>query len=221
MPFLEPGGPFGPAWTGHPFASPAMTVGYKLREPDITRQLAALMGGGGRHAPKRAVAFLRVLTELAEAEAIRGVLTDQTRPVVAAEHLVIAPRRRSAVAHDARSSTATRIDLLFEWPTGTPGQRAVVVIEAKLGSSVSVGQLRPYRREALRRAKGGPVALVLLTAWADAAERRHRTWTAVRWFQLLRRWESALAEAGDDDPEFARVRAHLWHFVLSSKRAHH
>lgn len=219
VPFLEPGGPFGPAWAGHPFASPAMTAGYKLREPDVTRALASLMQlGGGRHAGRRAVTFLRLVTELAGAEAIRATLSDHTKPTVVAEHLVMPLRRRVT---GAEASAPTRIDLLFEWPTGTPGQRAVLVIEAKLGSSVSAGQLRPYRQEALRRAKGGPVALILLTAWADAAERRHRTWQPVRWFQLLRRWEGALAEAGDDDPEFTRLRAHLWRFVLASRRAHH
>ena len=222
VPFLEPGGPFGPAWSGHPFASPAMTVGYKLREPDVTRELASLMGAsGGRRASKRAVTFLRLVADLAGAEAIGATLADQTRPVVAAEHLVAPPRRRVAGTLNPGSSAPTRIDLLFEWAAGAPGQHAVVVVEAKLGSSIGAGQLRPYRQEALRRAKGGPVALILLTAWADEAERRHRTWLPVRWFQLLRRWERVLAAAGDDDPEFTRVRAHLWRFVLDSRRARH
>lgn len=219
VPFLEPAGPFGPAWAGHPFASSAMTAGYKLREPDVTRALATLMGpNGGRHSGRRAVTFLRIVAELAGAHAIAATLTDQTKPVVAAEHLVL-PRRRVAGAGGSPFSAPTRIDLLFEWPAGSSGQRAVLVIEAKLGSSVSAGQLAPYREEARRRAKGGPVALILLTAWADAAERRHRTWLPVRWFQVLRRWESALAAAGDDDAEFTRLRAHLWRFVMDSRRA--
>ena len=222
VPFLEPGGPFGPAWAAHPFASPAMTASYKLREPDVTRQLASLMGAsGGRHAQRRAVTFLRTVAVLAGAKAVFATLTDQTKPVISPEHRVVAPRRRVAVADDPGFAAATRIDLLFEWPAGSPGQRAVVVIEAKLGSSVSAGQLRPYRHEALRRANGGPVALILMTAWADAAERRHRAWLPVRWFQLLRRWEGALAEAGDDDSEFTRLRAHLWRFVLDNRRAQH
>ena len=45
--FLEPGGPFGPAWSAHPLASSAWDVGYKLREPDLTRELAALMNPAG------------------------------------------------------------------------------------------------------------------------------------------------------------------------------
>jgi hypothetical protein len=58
------------------------------------------------------------------------------------------------------------------------------------------------------------VALILLTAKADKAEGRHRSWSTVRWLPLLRRWEPLLAETGDDDPEFSRVRAHIWRSIL-------
>lgn len=221
VPFLEHGGPFGPAWAAHPFASPAMTVGYKLREPDVTRALARFMGpAGGRRGFERAVSFLRSLAELSSHPVIDAALTDTTRLAVVAEHQV-APQTRLARSGEVGRSAANRIDLLFEWPYGTAGQRAVVVVEAKLGSTIGDHQLRPYREEARRRAKGGPVALILLTAWTDAAERRSRAWKPVRWFQLLRRWEGAIAEAGDDDPEFARVRAHVWSFVLSSRGWQH
>lgn len=221
VPFLELGGPFGPAWAGHPFASPAMSVGYRLREPDITRGLEALMGpAAGPKGSRRAVSFLRHLTELAGATSVREAITDQTRPTVVAEHRVLPPRRRLPPHGPTPASAATRIDLLFEWPIGADGRRAVVVVEAKLGAAVGDNQLRPYRQEALRRAKGGPVTTILLTAWADRAEGRHSSWPAVRWFSLLRRWEATLAAAGDADPEFARVRAHLWHFVLSTRKAH-
>lgn len=219
VPFLEPGGGFGPAWAGHPFGSGALRVGYRLREPDVTRGLRDLMTpAAGWRGQQRAVAFLRLLTGLADAGAVRETLSDRTRPSVLAEHPVPAPRPRAATDPAVRSAPA-RIDLLFEWPIG-PGERcAVVAVEAKLGAAVGVGQLAPYRAEALRRARGGPVALILLTARPDPAERRHRAWRAVRWFALLRRWEALLAGAGDDDGEFARLRAHLWSFVLASPRA--
>lgn len=221
VPYLEFNGPFGPSWAAHPLASPAMQVGYKLREPDVTRELAALMGpAAGRQGPRRAISFLRVLTEQAGAELMQCYVTDHIRPTVVAEQPVQAVRRRGDVDDGDRSAGAgNRIDLLFEWPLADGLRNAVVVIEAKLGASVSDGQLLSYRREALRRAKGGPVSLLLLTAWADPAERRYRSWTAVRWFSVLRRWESVLADAGDTDPEFARVRAHLWRFVLATRRA--
>ncbi len=60
------------------------------------------------------------------------------------------------------------------------------------------------------------MALILLTAKADKAEKRYRSWSAVRWFALMRRWEHALAAAGDNDPEFSRVRAHIWRFILDN-----
>ena len=218
VPFLGPGGAFGPAWAGHPFASSAMRAEYKLREPDITRALAGLMGSAAGHqGARRAIGILRLLTDGPRTAAIRAAITDRIRPTVTAEHPV-APPQRGAPA-DAPAGMARRIDLLFEWPHGHDGQRAVVVVEAKLGAVVSEGQLAAYRAEARRRARGGPVGLVLLTGWADAAERRYPAWAAVRWFALLRRWETVLAAAGDDDPEFTRVRAHLWNFVLASKRA--
>ena len=216
VPFLEPGGAFGPAWAAHPFASRAMDVVHRMREPDLTRELAALMGPrAGHQGQRRAVAFLRLLTDLAGADAIAATLTDQTRPTVSPEHQVVPPRKRTPAERAARTA-ATRIDLLFEWPCGSGGQRAIVVVEAKLGATVADGQLRSYREEAARRARGGPVALILLTAQPDAAERRYRAWKPVRWFELLRRWESLLAQAGDDDPEFARVRAHLWRHILKT-----
>lgn len=221
VPFLETGGPFGPAWSAHPLASSAFGVGYRLREPDITRELASLMGPHcGRRGAERAVSFLRILTEIAGADEVGATLNPGTRPIIAAEHLVrrVARHRTTAPAPLARASMP-RIDLLFDWPIDGEGRRAVVVVEAKLGAGVSDGQLRPYREEARRRARGGPIALILLTAWPDKAEKRHRAWRPVRWFALLRRWEMALAAADDTDHEFARVRADLWRFVLSTRKA--
>lgn len=212
--FLEPDGPFGPAWTAHPFVSPALKATYNLREPDLTRALAALMGALGGLGARRAVSFLRVLIEQAGAHAVGAALTDQSRVTVVPEHPVNSRRSAPGIA-TARRGAPTRIDLLFEWPVGSTGQQAVVVVEAKLGASVADGQLRSYREEARRRARGGPVALILLTATPDAVERRHRAWRSVRWFSFLRRWEGALAAANDHDPEFSRIRAHLWRHVLS------
>lgn len=215
--FLEPGGPFGPSWSAHPFVSPALTTSYRLREPDLTRELATLMGPtAGQLGQRRAFSFLSVLTDLANASAVRSTLTDATRPSIVSEHPINSHRRGSAP--DKPASARTRIDLLCEWPVGE-NRRAVVVIEAKLGAVVSEGQLRSYRKEAVRRARGGPVALILLTATPDPAERRYRAWQPVRWFALLRRWEELLAEAGDADPEFARLRAHLWRYVPDIPRA--
>jgi PD-(D/E)XK nuclease superfamily protein len=228
VPFVGPGAPFGPAWPGHPFLSPAMRVGYKLREADLTRELARLMGPErGSRGPQRARSFLRALAEVAGRPALTDTLTDTVRPSVTAEHLVSVRWRRPTLgggpAPDvsgpptSKQGSSPRIDLLFEWSVGSGSSQAVVVVEAKLGATVADGQLKPYRKEAERRAKGGPVTLILLTAHADKAERRHRAWSAVRWLALMRRWEPLMAADGDDDPEFARVRAHVWRFILQSK----
>ena len=224
--FLELGGPFGPAWSGHPFASPAMGVGYKLREPDLTRELASLMGrSAGRRGSERAVSFLRILTELASETQVRETLTGGVRPNVVAEHEVRIVRRHragspSALPRPTGRSSVPRIDMVFDWPAGADGRRAVVVIEAKLGAVVGDDQLKPYREEALRRAKGGPVALILLTAAADRVETRYRAWSGVRWLPLMRRWETELAAADDGDSEFARLRAHVWSFLLRFRKGY-
>ena len=170
----------------------------------------------GPRGPERALSFLRVLTEITGATEVRDALALARRPTVMAEYPVKRPTRRLGAPPAGSGRTAApRIDLLFEWPLSGGERRAVVVVEAKLGATVSPNQLRPYREEARRRARGGPVALILLTARSDRAESRHRAWQPVRWLSLLRRWEAALAMAGDDDPEFARLRAGLWRFVLS------
>lgn len=202
-----------------------MDAPYKLREPDITRSLERHMWpAAGRRGAERAVSFLRVLSELAGATDILQTL-DGARPTVTAEHFVRSTGGNRKAPFDAssdadgrrcRTGSLPRIDLLFHWPVGSQGRHAVVVVEAKLGASIGPDQLLHYRAEAKRIAKGGPTALVLLTAKADKAERKFRSWSAVRWFALMRRWEHLLAQAGDDDPEFSRLRAHVWKFLLSS-----
>lgn len=216
VPFLEPAGPFGPAWSAHPLVSPAWHDRFNLREPDLTRELAALMSPLTPRGSERARSFLYVLTEIVGATAVRDSLVAGVSPRVTAEHAV---RRRTTAKKASARTGVPRIDLVFDWPLGPDEQRAVVVVEAKLGATVGKSQLRRYREEAQRLAHGGPVALILLSAWADDAEARNRAWRPVRWFALLRRWEAVLAAAGDTDPEFVRVRAHLWRFILSRKRA--
>lgn len=219
------GGPFGPNWTGHPFISPAMDVRYQLREPDVTRELAHVMGpAAGRRGQERCLSFLRLLTGLARLDDLQATLHDGVSITVAAEHTVPIVARRErfgqgradhGVAPSQRAAPA-RIDLLFQWPTST-GSRAVLAVEAKFGAVVSKSQLHHYRRAALQLARGGPVGLVLLTAERDEAERRYTSWRGVRWFALMRRWEAALAAAGDHDDEFTRVRAHIWRHLLHRK----
>ena len=98
--------------------------------------------------------------------------------------------------------------MLFRWPT-SEGRSHVVVVEAKLGSTVSAGQLAPYREEARRLARGGSVTLFFLTLRPDAAERRHRSWHAVRRGTLMGRWERCLAQDGDDNAKFSHLRAQV------------
>ena len=220
VPFLDINGGLGPGWAAHPLASPGWHDARPLREPDATRGLAAFMGpAAGPRGAERILSFLRILIDLAGAAEVGDALTPARRPTVVPEHPVRRPSRRTGASPAGSGRTAApRIDLLFEWASNAGERRAVVVVEAKLGATVSRNQLRPYREEARRRAQGG-VALVLLTARGDRAEDRHPAWRPVRWFPLLRRWEAALVAAGDDDPEFARLRAGLWRFVLSPGKA--
>lgn len=226
---LGPVSAMGPLWHGHPFASPAMAASYRLREPDITRGLERVMREDkGERGATRARSFLRTLAELGGTPELLAALREPMRPVVAAEHPIRvgrAPHRpdRSGGGITRGSAEAMplpaapgplRIDMLFRWPT-SEGRSHVVVVEAKLGSTVSAGQLAPYREEARRLARGGPVTLFLLTLRPDAAERRHRNWHAVRWGALMGRWERCIAQDGDDDGEFARLRAQVWRHVLN------
>ncbi len=200
-----------------------MNLVHRMREPDVTRELASLMGpAAGPRGPERAVSCLRVLADLARKPALHAALEGRVRPAVTAE-LPVEPVSAGGVvgglelSSSARRASAPRIDLLFEWPYGAARQQAVVVVEAKLGATVTAAQLRPHGHEAAKRARGGLVVRILLTVQADAAERRYRSWSAVRWFALMRRWEGAIAAAGDGDASFAAVRAHVWRFLLDGK----
>ena len=155
VPFLAPGGPFGPAWPAHPLASPAWFETRPLREPDATRGLAAYMSpAAGPRGPERARSFLRVLTELAGANHVRDAVSIAVRPnVVAEQEVTRPPRRGQAFPAASGRAAAPRIDLLFDWPVGDAGARAVVVVEAKLGATVGDHQLHPYRVEARRLAR--------------------------------------------------------------------
>ena len=115
VPFLEPGGPFGPAWSAHPLVSPAWDVGYNLREPDVTRELAALMNPDMPRGSERALSFLQILTEIAGATAVRDSLVAGVRPNVTAEHAVNPTPRRSAASKKISGRTGVpRIDLMFD-----------------------------------------------------------------------------------------------------------
>lgn len=173
---------------------------------------------GGPRGPERAASFPRVLADLARKPALQAALDGRVSPAVTPEQPVksLGARGRelgSLLAIGARPSHQFVLRVALR----ARRQQAVVVVEAKLGATVACRPLLPYGREAARRARGGLVMRVLLTVRADAAERRYRSWAAVRWFALMRRWEGALAAAGDVGPEFAAVRAHIWRFLLDGR----
>lgn len=214
---LDEGGHLGPRWRGHALVqshSEDDRVPYfPITETQIGRGLARCFEGR----PERVRSFLGLIAE----QAGRHDLTE----LIDASHTfritVEAPVRERVATFTAEAEPILvdrrrRIDLLIEWTTER-APNAVVVIELKLDSRVSRQQLRPYGDHARRLARGMKPGLFLLTLTPDPAERRHTSWRPVRWFPLVRRWERRLAEAGDDDVQFAIFRADLWAWALSRR----
>lgn len=196
-------GCFGPDHPGHALRQAPLYAGFTPHESQTMRGLAHMLAG----APARMRGFVAALF------AANG------RPVPASLDLdaldrraTVATERRFQRRRRAKRNRDRRIDLLLRW-TGRDGLVRSVIVEAKFGHRVTPDQL-PAMRTYARVAFGGleRAALFVVGLAPDRMTERNRDWTAVQWGAVLRRWETALAIADDEDDgrDFARFRAALW-----------
>ena len=116
------------------------------------------------------------------------------------------------VAAEESTSGKKRIDLLIVWEHSS--NRFAVVIEAKLGHHITVGQLSAYR-EHLEKMKIQKERRLLIVASPRVTEkdrkalRRNREWRWKGWRDLLIAHERALCDEYDA-PAYSRFRKTLW-----------
>ncbi|MDQ1192147.1 hypothetical protein QE419_000913 [Brevundimonas vesicularis] len=193
----------GPFWKGHAFGSPQLFEHVRLTEPQITGEIAALLGRPGAIAAGRRRAFLKALLNLTEADpdaAGWSGFIDRSVVSVAAERDPTAAGRPGRVG--SRRNGA--LDLLFTLDAG-PERRHVVVevkCEARLGRSQLSGYAAKTRRLSNAR-------YVLLSPDPHTELKRNARWTWCSWRGLLARWESTAAACDDDDPMFRLFRSVL------------
>ena len=120
------------------------------------------------------------------------------------------------VAAEAPASGKRRIDLLIEW--GHSSNRFAVVIEAKLGHHITVGQLSAYREHLEKKKKIKEEHRCLFVVSPRDAEkdrkilRRNQEWRWKGWRDLLIAHERALCDEYDD-PAYSQFRKTLWDHI--------
>jgi len=119
------------------------------------------------------------------------------------------------VAAEESTSGKKRIDLLIEWEHSS--NRFAVVIEAKLGHHITVGQLSAYRKHLEKRKIQKEHRLLVVvspraTEKDNEALRRNREWRWKGWRDLLIAHERTLCDEYDDS-EYSRFRRTLWDHV--------
>lgn len=116
------------------------------------------------------------------------------------------------VAAEESTSGKKRIDLLIVW--GHSSNRFAVVIEAKLGHHITVGQLSAYRKHLEKRKIQKEHRLLVVVSPRAAEEdkkalQRNREWRWKGWRDLLIAHERALCDEYDD-PAYSQFRRTLW-----------
>lgn len=182
----------GPDWEGHPFRHSPLFWSREAHEPDITKmiQRACSHQYAGRAAATRARTFLKALYEsIAESP----------------EPFFDFCRHSVQVEAEAPTEDGKRLDLLFCSEDG------VVAIEAKFQASLN-NPLELYEKHVSQKS-GQHLFIILGIEDKRSSEVKERHWRFAHWADVLRNWESLLAQEGFDakaDTDFSRLRATIW-----------
>lgn len=102
-----------------------------------------------------------------------------------------------------------RIDIFIGWnPQGKDKYEYGLIVEAKFGHKVTIGQLSSYRKYA-KNLINNEIALILLTLNGKPSN-RNKEWHPVQWFTLMSRWERNL---NDSDTDFKNFRRFVWNKI--------
>lgn len=194
---------FGPPTAAHAFERRSGLFGFRALEPHYTTILAAFMQPGEQVGRRLAHARARSFVEALKRATGSGL--DHLHLPPDAAPVVVEAECRTTEARDA-----PRLDLLLSWTA--EGEPHALGIEVKFGAyGPHAGQLASYDGLIRQTANGlqrraGRLLLATRIKRKDGA----KGWVPLHWRTLLRHWETAIAEAGDDDPAFAAFRSGLW-----------
>lgn len=110
--------------------------------------------------------------------------------------------------------TGKRIDLIAK--ATTKNRNYLIVVEAKLGSSLAGNPLAEYRRHALQRlAEQGDVVDFVVLDYGQKTKtaarlKRNKDWRLLSWFVFLSRLERELAARLTDSVEYGQMRSMIW-----------
>lgn len=184
---------FGPFHRDHSLNAHAIDWGIHLTEPQITKALAHLLQpDGSDKQASRLAAFLRALgtPNVPDAGLLRFAEVEAERPV-----------------------DGGRIDLEFRIPYSPDADRwRPIVVEAKLGHTLTKGQLGKYTRsvstDPYDDAKADFVVLAQHDRERTHISKRDKQWRFLTWRELWLRFERLRPQ--DDDPNFTIFLNMLW-----------
>ena len=105
-----------------------------------------------------------------------------------------------------------RIDIFIGWnPQGEDKYQYGLIVEAKFGHKVTIGQLSSYRKYA-KNLINNDIALILLTLNGNPSN-RNKEWHPVQWFTLMSRWERKLCKLNNSDTDFNNFRRFVWNKI--------
>ena len=189
-------GIWGRRWDGHGFGALPLYRGFKPTEPQYTGAIAYFLTPAevGDVAYTRAKAFITAICRAARQEVPDFAHMADDFNVIAEEPV-----------------KDGRIDISIDWPINAT-DRVYVIIEAKFDHTVTVGQLKKYKKHFGSKTGEQHFFVVSLKETKLNFRDREDGWKAIRWGTLLRHLENEISKSpfADDDEDFRRLRSSLW-----------
>jgi hypothetical protein len=187
---------------------PKNKLGFSATEPQITKGIVHFINPDnyGKTGVLRLKTFLHALLyKQSKYDVLIKSLEDAHSFTVEAEKSV---------------KNGKRIDIFVGWnPQGKDKYKYGLIIEAKFGHKVTIGQLSSYREYAKKLINNdndndndNDIALILLTLNGKPSN-RNKEWHPVQWFTLMSRWERKLCKLNNCDTDFNNFRRFVWNKI--------
>nr|CAA6819605.1 MAG: Unknown protein [uncultured Thiotrichaceae bacterium] len=179
--------------------------GFSFTEPQITKSLAYFL----KRSPSACWYFLAALFRCDPLLLEAKILVEK-----------VAFLKTASVDVEVATEKGKRIDLVIFWCSPT-GQKSCIVIECKLGYSLSDGQLENYTHFVRHESECAQYHMFVVAQRRDAKTdeelSENEEWRYREWEGVLRRWECYITSDENrrfcDEPEmgdFARFRRTIW-----------